>query len=262
MIDRPQYLRALRRWKDKQMIKVITGIRRCGKSTLMELFQAELRLDGVPDSQIIAVNLEDFANIELRDPMKLHAYILSRAGNERAYVFLDEIQNVRDFPPMIDSLFLRKNLDLYLTGSNAYMLSGDLAPAGIMDADKSDFLFPATKRAALSNTLIVPAAVRAADLGLFHMDSQVFPDKINGLKNREIGISLTAPGPSDFPDRLQCAGCHFMGKAKVIFPQRRGTGNNRNKHSRTDPGAAGTPETACSSRHRTAPVAHLNQRLF
>ena len=66
MIDRPQYLRALRRWKDKQMIKVITGIRRCGKSTLMELFQAELRLDGVPDSQIIAVNLEDFANIELR----------------------------------------------------------------------------------------------------------------------------------------------------------------------------------------------------
>ena len=105
MIDRPQYLRALRRWKDKQMIKVITGIRRCGKSTLMELFQAELRLDGVPDSQIIAVNLEDFANIELRDPMKLHAYILSRAGNERAYVFLDEIQNVRDFPPMIDSLF-------------------------------------------------------------------------------------------------------------------------------------------------------------
>lgn len=90
------------------MIKVITGIRRCGKSTLMELFQAELRLDGVPDSQIIAVNLEDFANIELRDPMKLHAYILSRAGNELAYVFLDEIQNVRDFPPMIDSLFLRK----------------------------------------------------------------------------------------------------------------------------------------------------------
>ncbi len=109
------------------MIKVITGIRRCGKSTLMELFQAELRLDGVPDSQIIAVNLEDFANIELRDPMKLHAYILSRAGNERAYVFLDEIQNVRAFPPMIDSLFLRKNLDLYLTGSNAYMLSGELA---------------------------------------------------------------------------------------------------------------------------------------
>ena len=127
MIQRPEYLRALRRWQDKQIIKVITGIRRCGKSTLMELFQTELRQSGVPDSQIIAVNLEDFANLELRDPMKLHAYILERAGNEKAYVFLDEIQNVKDFPPMIDSLFLRKNLDLYLTGSNAYMLSGELA---------------------------------------------------------------------------------------------------------------------------------------
>ena len=127
MIQRPEYLRALRRWQDKQIIKVITGIRRCGKSTLMELFQTELRQSGVPDSQIIAVNLEDFANLELRDPMKLHAYILERAGNAKAYVFLDEIQNVKDFPPMIDSLFLRKNLDLYLTGSNAYMLSGELA---------------------------------------------------------------------------------------------------------------------------------------
>ena len=83
MIDRPQYLRALRRWKDKQMIKVITGIRRCGKSTLMELFQAELRLDGVPDSQIIAVNLEDFANIELRDPMKLLIFCRARETNGR-----------------------------------------------------------------------------------------------------------------------------------------------------------------------------------
>ena len=127
MIQRPEYLRALRRWQDKQIIKVITGIRRCGKSTLMELFQTELRQSGVPDSQIIAVNLEDFANLELRDPMKLHANILERAGNAKAYVFLDEIQNVKDFPPMIDSLFLRKNLDLYLTGSNAYMLSGELA---------------------------------------------------------------------------------------------------------------------------------------
>lgn len=127
MIQRPEYLRELRRWKDKQIIKVITGIRRCGKSTLMELFQQELRQNGVREEQIIAVNLEDFANLELCDPMKLHTYIIERAGNEKAYVFLDEIQNVREFPPMIDSLFLRKNLDLYLTGSNAYMLSGELA---------------------------------------------------------------------------------------------------------------------------------------
>lgn len=128
MIERKAYLDVLRRWRDKRVIKVITGIRRCGKSTLMELFQDELRQDGVPDKRIIAVNLEDYGNIELRDPMKLHTHIITQASvTEKTYVFLDEIQNVADFPPMIDSLFLRKNLDLYLTGSNAYMLSGELA---------------------------------------------------------------------------------------------------------------------------------------
>lgn len=128
MIERKEYLDALRRWRDKHVIKVITGIRRCGKSTLMELFQEELRRDGVPEERIIAINLEDYSHIELRDPMKLHAYIVEHADKtEKTYVFLDEIQNVADFPPMIDSLFLRKNLDLYLTGSNAYMLSGELA---------------------------------------------------------------------------------------------------------------------------------------
>ena len=128
MIERKEYLDALRRWRDKHVIKVITGIRRCGKSTLMELFQEELRREGVPDDRIIAVNLEDYSNIELRDPMKLHAHIVSLSSKtEKTYVFLDEIQNVADFPPMIDSLFLRKNLDLYLTGSNAFMLSGELA---------------------------------------------------------------------------------------------------------------------------------------
>lgn len=128
MIERKEYLDALRRWRDKQVIKVITGIRRCGKSTLMELFQEELRQDGVPEERIIAINLEDYSHIALRDPMKLHAYIVEHADKtEKTYVFLDEIQNVADFPPMIDSLFLRKNLDLYLTGSNAYMLSGELA---------------------------------------------------------------------------------------------------------------------------------------
>lgn len=128
MIERKEYLEALVRWRDKQVIKVITGIRRCGKSTLMELFQGELLKSGVNKEQIIAVNLEDYAHLELRDPLKLHAYIVERASQtEKTYVFLDEIQNVPEFPPMMDSLFLRKNLDLYITGSNAYMLSGELA---------------------------------------------------------------------------------------------------------------------------------------
>lgn len=128
MIERKEYLDALRRWRDKRVIKVITGIRRCGKSTLMELFQEELLRDGVRQEQILSVNLEDFANLPLRDAAKLHSYVLEKAAPEgTTYVFLDEIQNIRDFPPMIDSLFLRKNLDLYITGSNAYMLSGELA---------------------------------------------------------------------------------------------------------------------------------------
>lgn len=129
MIERRAYLDALWRWKDKQVIKVITGIRRCGKSTLMALYQQELVERGVAREQILSVNLEDYANYALRNPHKLHAHVLAQAEKVQGklYVFLDEIQNVQDFPPMIDSLFLRPNLDLTITGSNAYMLSGELA---------------------------------------------------------------------------------------------------------------------------------------
>lgn len=129
MIERKEYIAALKRWRDKHVIKVITGIRRCGKSTLMELYQQHLLQQGVAPERIIAVNLEDYSNYVLRDPMKLHEYIVERASasTEMTYVFIDEIQNVNDFPPMVGSLFLRKNLDLYITGSNAYMLSGELA---------------------------------------------------------------------------------------------------------------------------------------
>ena len=129
MIERRAYLDALWRWKDKQVIKVITGIRRCGKSTLMALYQQELIERGVAREQILSVNLEDYANYALCDPHKLHAHVLAQAEKVQGklYVFLDEIQNVQDFPPMIDSLFLRPNLDLTITGSNAYMLSGELA---------------------------------------------------------------------------------------------------------------------------------------
>ena len=128
IIERKEYLNMLHRWRDKDVIKVITGIRRCGKSTLLELFQRELLREGIPETRILSINLEDYDNMELRDPVKLHAYIIRHASvNEKTYVFLDEIQNVEEFPPMIDSLYLRKNLDIYMTGSNAYMLSGELA---------------------------------------------------------------------------------------------------------------------------------------
>lgn len=128
MIERTEYLNRLARWKDKRVIKVITGIRRCGKSTLMELYQNYLIEGGVKPERIIAVNLEDFAFEELRESKALHSYIVERVSQEgKTYVFLDEIQMVEDFQRVVDSLFIRKNIDLYITGSNAYMLSGELA---------------------------------------------------------------------------------------------------------------------------------------
>lgn len=128
MIERTKYLDRLICWKDKRVIKVITGIRRCGKSTLMELFQNYLLDNGVGPDRIIAVNLEDYAFEELREPKLLHSYVMKRLSPEgKTYVFLDEVQMVEDFQRVVDSLFLRENIDLYITGSNAYMLSGELA---------------------------------------------------------------------------------------------------------------------------------------
>ena len=127
-IKRKEYLEKLLAWKDKQIIKVITGVRRCGKSTLMDIFQNYLKQTGVKQEQIISINFEDYDFYELRDPVKLYAYIKERLySNGMTYIFLDEVQHVADFPRAVDSLYIKKNVDLYLTGSNAYMLSGEIA---------------------------------------------------------------------------------------------------------------------------------------
>lgn len=127
-IERKEYLDKLIALKDKQLIKVITGVRRCGKSTIMEIFQDYLRGAGIPDNQILVVNLEDYDFYELRDPQKLYRYIKEHMlQGKKLYVFLDEIQNVKDFPDVVNSLFIKKDIDLYLTGSNAYMLSSEIA---------------------------------------------------------------------------------------------------------------------------------------
>lgn len=127
-IDREEYLDKLIAFRDKQIIKVITGVRRCGKSTLMEIYQDYLKSKGVTEEQMITVNLEDFDFYELRDPKNLHIYIKERLCQDKmTYVFLDEIQQCEEFPRVVDSLFLRKNVDLYITGSNAYMLSSEIA---------------------------------------------------------------------------------------------------------------------------------------
>lgn len=127
-IERKEYLDKLITLKDKQLIKVITGVRRCGKSTIMEIFQDYLRGAGIPDNRILAVNLEDYDFYELRDPQKLYRYIKEHMiHGQKLYVFLDEVQNVKDFPDVVNSLFIKKDIDLYLTGSNAYMLSSEIA---------------------------------------------------------------------------------------------------------------------------------------
>lgn len=128
LIPRKEYLRQLRSFREKQLIKVITGVRRCGKTTLMKLFINELMLSGVEDDQIVQVNFEDYDAIELTEPKALHAYLKSRLQpGKTVFFFLDEIQNVPDFQRVIDSLYIREGVDIYLTGSNGTMLSSDLA---------------------------------------------------------------------------------------------------------------------------------------
>ena len=95
LIERKEYLDKLLAWKDKQLVKVITGVRRCGKSTLMEMFQSRLKNDGVEEKRILSVNFEDYDFYDLRDPAKLYAYIKEWLDpNVMNYIFLDEVQHV------------------------------------------------------------------------------------------------------------------------------------------------------------------------
>lgn len=127
-IKRTAYLSQLFKWRDKHVIKIITGIRRCGKSTLMMQFQQQLRDKRVSEKQIISVNLEDLAFENLKDYRELYRYITARMESGKMnYIFLDEIQSVDMFQKAIDSLFLKDNVDIYLTGSNAYLLSGEIS---------------------------------------------------------------------------------------------------------------------------------------
>ena len=127
-LERTEYLQKLIAFRDKHIIKIITGIRRCGKSTLMEIFQDYLKANHVEKAQILAVNFEEFDYRELRDAEKLHAYVKGHMAKDKmTYLFLDEIQHVESWPDVIDSLYLRKNLDIYITGSNAYLLSSEIA---------------------------------------------------------------------------------------------------------------------------------------
>lgn len=127
MIERYGYLEELKKWKDKDLIKVITGIRRCGKSTLFELYIDYLKKCGIKDDHIISINLE-FPEYDFKDYKELYNYVNSKIkDNDMYYVFLDEVQVVDKFEKAVDGLYIKKNVDEYITGSNANLLSGELA---------------------------------------------------------------------------------------------------------------------------------------
>lgn len=128
LIQREQYLAKLRALRDKAIIKVITGVRRCGKSTLMQLFQKELLQSGVSEKQIISINFEDYDFVGLRNAKALYQHVVARlVEGVPNYVFLDEIQHVDNYADVVDALFVKENVDLYITGSNAYLLSSEIA---------------------------------------------------------------------------------------------------------------------------------------
>lgn len=127
MIERKEYLDKLKVWKDKDLIKVVTGIRRCGKSTLFELYIDYLKSIGIDDKHIISINLENPDN-EFSNYKQLYKFVKEQIKDKNQYyVFLDEVQNVQEFQKAVDGLYIIKNVDVYITGSNAYLLSGELA---------------------------------------------------------------------------------------------------------------------------------------
>ena len=129
MIKRTEYLNILKRFKDKELIKVITGLRRCGKSTLLKMYQRLFIANWNKKNQIITINLEDLKYNFIGDYLSLYKYINNRKlkKNAKNYVFIDEVQNIDKFQKAVDSLYIKKNVDLYITGSNAKLLSSELS---------------------------------------------------------------------------------------------------------------------------------------
>lgn len=128
MIERKKYLEKIKLYKDMQLIKVITGIRRCGKSTILKLYKEDLIKNGVNENQIVFINLEEKENENLKNVDNLYDYIMNNISKDNMnYIFIDEIQECKNFQIAVDSLFVKDNVDIYVTGSNAHLLSGELA---------------------------------------------------------------------------------------------------------------------------------------
>ena len=127
-IERKQYMQMLRDLKNQNIIKVISGVRRCGKSTLLQMFSQELLQNGIGPLQIQFLNFEDLDTIAIGDIYQIHSHIKNNLVPDKMnYIFLDEVQNVKDFQRLVDSLYINPICDVYITGSNAWILSGELA---------------------------------------------------------------------------------------------------------------------------------------
>lgn len=128
LIERKQYMQQLRNLKDQNVIKVMSGVRRCGKSTLLMMFAETLIQSGIDRKQIQFYNFEDLDTLAIGNIYQIHTYIKERLVDDKSnYIFLDEVQNVAEFQRLVDSLYIKPNVDVYITGSNAYLLSGELA---------------------------------------------------------------------------------------------------------------------------------------
>ena len=191
MIERNNYLSLIVKWKDRRVIKVITGIRRCGKSTLLKMYRDKLMQEGVHESQIVWLNFEDLDNEPYYDYKALYAHVKKCIlPNKMNYLFFDEIQLVKNFQRVIDSLFLLDNVDIYVTGSNAYLLSGEIATL-LTGRYVEIKVYPLSFKeffSSCSDTMSVEGAYRQyVEFGAFpyvgqlHGDKELIRDYLTGL---------------------------------------------------------------------------------
>ena len=187
MIERNEYLENLISFKDKNLIKVITGIRRCGKSTMFELYQSYLKENGVEEEQIITVNLEDGDYRAIRTSEKLYQYVESKlVKSNKNYVFLDEVQQVENFQEAVDWLYVKKNVDLYITGSNAFLLSGELAT--LLSGRYVEIkMFPLSFKEYIS---AYPGNTNTGALYMNYLQNSSFPGALELARKQDIRVYL------------------------------------------------------------------------
>lgn len=187
MIERKEYLEDLINFKDKKLIKVVTGIRRCGKSTMFELFQFYLKENGVEEEQIITVNLEDGDYRSIRTSEKLYQYVDSKLiKSKKNYVFLDEVQQVENFQEAVDWLYVKKNVDLYITGSNAFLLSGE--PATLLSGRYVEIkMLPLSFKEYVS---AYPGNTNTGALYMNYLQNSSFPGTLELIRKQDIRVYL------------------------------------------------------------------------